>query len=464
MIRYLILLTLISIILSLKTVLKFGGSSICNKLRIENVGNIILEEKEKGNKPVIVFSAIGDSTNLLINAGRRAITDNYVDIYNLKDRHYDLVSECDDKKLEKDVNKYFKEIENILSGIYLLNDFSPRTKDLLSSYGERLSVRIISSYLNKKFNLNSRYFDSWDTGLVTTDRFEDALYLEDCKDDVSKFLNHYLNKDKIPIITGFICKSKEDKINTLGRGGSDLSATFIAKCIEADNVQIWKDVDGLMSADPKKIPNAIPVPHVTYNEARELAYFGAKILHPVSMIPAIQSNIPVYIKNSYNPEHIGTVISEKNENTNLVTAITTKNNITLIDIVSSRMLAQYGFLSKVFKIFEEDEISIDVIASSEISISLTLDEHNTINENTLNKLSEIACVQFKKDYSIISLISNVEKSSDILNKVFEILSNNKINIEMISQGASKNNISLVLKKKDSENALKIIHNAFFKVD
>ena len=224
MIRYLILLSAFSLTLSLKTVLKFGGSSICNKLRIENVGNIILEEKENGNQPLVVFSAIGDSTNLLINTGKRAVKNSYIDIYDLKNKHYDIVNECDDKKLEKDVSKYFKEIENILSGINLLNDFSPRTKDLLSSYGERLSVRIISSFLNKNFNLNSKYFDSWDTGLVTSDRFQDALYLEDCKDDVNKFLNHYIDKDIIPIVTGFICKSKQDKIN-------QLIINHIEKCI-----------------------------------------------------------------------------------------------------------------------------------------------------------------------------------------------------------------------------------------
>ena len=459
--RYYILAVLLFTVNSLKQVLKFGGSSIKNLKRIENVGSIIFDEKNKGNRPIVIFSAIDDTTNKLIKFGKQAVNDDYVDIYDFKNKHLDIIDSCSDKKLEKDAKRYFNEIENILSGIYLINDFSLSTKDKLVSYGERLSVRIISSYLNKYYNLNTKFYDSWDIGLISDDVFDDAKILPECDRNVEKTLSYILDRDVIPIITGFICKNKQDKINTLGRGGSDLTATYIAKCINADEIQIWKDVDGLMTADPKNVKNSKPVPHITYNEARELAYFGANILHPTSMIPVLNTKIPVIIKNSYNKNHIGTIISKNRENKNLVTAITSKNNVTLVDIVSSRMLDQYGFLSKVFKIFEENKISIDVIATSEISVSLTLDDDNTLNEECLNKLIEISCVEIKENYSIISLISDVEKSSEILSKIFLILSNENINIEMISQGASKNNISLIIKKMYSDKVLNLIHKIFF---
>ena len=215
-----------------------------------------------------------------------------------------------------------------------------------------------------------------------------------------------------------------------------------------------------MSSDPKIVEEAVPVPEITYQEARELAYFGAKILHPISMQPAIKSNIPVLIKNSYNINHPGTLITKDRTNKNIVTAITSKNDIILIDIVSSRMLNQYGFLSTIFNIFEEFNTSIDVIASSEISVSLTLNENN-YNKKMIEKLKEVACVVVNDSYSIISLISDIDKSSEVLSKIFLTLSKNNIKVEMISQGASKNNISLVIKKDKTDETLKLIHKTFF---
>lgn len=459
MLRLLVFISVICISCSLRTVLKFGGSSIKDRNRIENVGKIILEEREKGNDPLIIFSAIDDTTNLLLDAGNRALNDNYIDLYDIKNKHYNIIHDCIDKKTEKELKILFTEIENILSGIYLINDFSPATKDLLLSYGERLSVRTISLYLNKLYNFNCKYIDSWDIGLQTDGIFNDANYLECCKNDVNKNVNYYLKKKIIPIVTGFICKDRNSKVNTLGRGGSDLTATFLASCIDANEVQIWKDVDGLMTADPKKVLNAKAVPLITYEEARELAYFGAKILHPISMQPAIKSKIPVVIKNSYNKNHPGTKIVEDRNNRNIVTAITSKKEIILIDIISTRMLNQYGFLSKVFKIFEEFKISIDVIATSEISISLTINK-NEYDDKLIDKLSSIACVQVKDSYSIISLISDVTKSTYVIGQIFSILNENNIEIDMISQGASKNNISIILKKLLCDKALNIIHTIF----
>ncbi len=463
--KFIILLITFVGIHSLKTVLKFGGSSIKDIVRINNVGEIIVNELEKGNKPLLVFSAIDDTTNRLLKAGKESVKNDNFDIHDIKSKHYEIIFHCNDKKLEKKVEQYFNEIENILSGINLIDDFSSKTKDKLVSYGERLSVRIISSYLNKNFGLDCKYFDSWNIGLETIhdNKINNEVFNEDSSKvlELNQNVNYYLNKDKIPIITGYICKNAGGKITTLGRGGSDLTATFIGGVINADQIQVWKDVDGLMTSDPRKVKNVLPVPEVTYEEARELAHFGAKILHPISMQPASKYNIPVLIKNSYNRSHPGTIILKDRKNKNLVTAITSKGNIILIDIISTRMVNQFGFLSKVFKIFEEFETSIDVIASSEISISLTLDKNNLDNK-LIEKLNEIACVNVNLSYSIISLISDVSKSTKVIGEIFQKLSENNINVDMISQGASKNNISIIVKSEHENDALNLIHDIFFK--
>ena len=351
-----------------------------------------------------------------------------------------------------------------------MNELSPTVIDSVSSYGERLSVRLFAYLINnvciEDSNIEAEFYDSWDIGLKTEGNHNDSKFIEDqfVKDNVKNNLESIIKRKKIPIITGFICKNSNGKITTLGRGGSDLTATFIGECCESKEIQVWKDVNGLMTADPKVVQGAKPLSKLSYEQASELAYFGAKILHPISMLPAKKSEIPVIIKNSYNITNEGTFISKKlNDDIDkeYMVAMTSKKDITLIDIVSTRMLEQTGFLSKVFKIFEEDNISIDVIATSEISISLTLDNKNIISENAIDKLNKISCVRVKKDYSILSFIVNIEKSNDVLSKILYILSKNGIKAEMISQGASKVNISIVIQSIDVNKALNLIHNSFF---
>ena len=266
----------------------------------------------------------------------------------------------------------------------------------------------------------------------------------------------------MPIVTGFICKNDDGRITTLGRGGSDLTATFLASCCKSKEIQIWKDVDGLMTADPKIVKSAKPISKLSYNQAAELAYFGAKILHPVSMQPASKSDIPVIVKNLYDINSSGTHISKDSCNEdNLVLAITAKKNITLIEICSSRMLEQAGFLSKVFKIFEEEDISIDVIATSEVSISLTLDNNNKISNRVISRLRQVANVRVKDDYSIISFLCNTKESTNVMKIIFNVLSKHNVKVEMISQGASKVNISIIVKSTDINKTISIIHNEFY---
>jgi aspartate kinase len=228
---------------------------------------------------------------------------------------------------------------------------------------------------------------------------------------------------------------------------------------------VWKDVDGIMTADPRLVKDAKPVTEITYEEAAELAYFGAEVLHPISMQPAIRSNTPVRVKNSYNPTSIGTIISAKRDMKNvLVTAITSKSDVELIDIISTRMLGQYGFLSSVFGIFEDCKISVDVVASSDVSVSLTLDKKQREKEDLpllLSKLRDVADVTEYKERCIISLISNLDRSSEVMATAFRVMEKLGITAEMLSQGASKVNISIVVQMKYKEALIKALHGCFF---
>ena len=481
-----------NICFSLKNpVIKFGGSSLANIDRLKNVGNIVADTSKNDEIPVVVLSAIGTTTNKLLEASYSALNDDDITkslsiVNDVKSSHYLIFNyiknnsknnlkntikfERDTLIAKRDIDEYFTNLINILKGINLLNELSPTVIDSVSSYGERLSVRLFTYLLNniciEDSNIEAEFYDSWDIGLKTEGCHNDSKFIENqfIKDNVKSNLESIIKRNKIPIITGFICKNSKGKITTLGRGGSDLTATFIGECCESREIQVWKDVNGLMTADPKVVKEAKPLSKLSYEQASELAYFGAKILHPISMLPAKKSEIPVIIKNSYNITNEGTFISKQlNDDTDkkYIVAMTSKKDITLIDIVSTRMLEQTGFLSKVFKIFEEDNISIDVIATSEISISLTLDNKNIISEDAIDKLNKISCVRVKKDYSILSFIVNIEKSNDVLSKILYILSKNGIKAEMISQGASKVNISIVIKSIDVNKALNLVHNSFF---
>ena len=274
-----------------------------------------------------------------------------------------------------------------------------------------------------------------------------------------------IDGDLVPVVTGFIGQDDNGRITTLGRGGSDLTATVIGAAAGVDEIQVWKDVDGIMTTDPRLVKAALPVDQVTYEEAAELAYFGAEVLHPIAMQPAIRSQIPVRVKNSYNPAAVGTAITQERDKAHtLVTAITSKSNVQLIDIVSTRMLGQYGFLSEVFNVFRECEVSVDVIASSEVSLSLTLDKKQREKYDTgklLDKLNKFADTTVFEDRAIVTLISNLDRSSEVMAIAFRVMEKLGIVVEMFSQGASKVNISFVIQMSDREKVIKALHACFF---
>ncbi|XP_030960412.1 aspartokinase 1, chloroplastic-like isoform X1 [Quercus lobata] len=458
---------------SFTSIMKFGGSSVASAERMKEIASLVLSFPHE--RPVVVLSAMGKTTNKLLLAGEKAVScgiSNVSEIEELsfvKDLHLRTIRE-----LEVDpsvISAHLEELEQLLKGIAVMKELTPRTRDYLVSFGECMSTRIFAAYLNKT-GVKARQYDAFDIGFITTDDFTNAEILEATYPAVAKRLHaDWINDPAIPIITGFLGKGwKSGAITTLGRGGSDLTATTIGKALGLQEIQVWKDVDGVLTCDPGIYQHAEPVPYLTFDEAAELAYFGAQVLHPQSMRPAREGDIPVRVKNSYNPKAPGTLITKARDMSKAVlTSIVLKRNVTMLDIVSTRMLGQFGFLAKVFSIFEDLGISVDVVATSEVSISLTLDPSKLWSreliqqelDNVVEELEKIAVVNLLQHRSIISLIGNVQRSSLILEKAFCVLRTQGVNVQMISQGASKVNISLIVNDSEAEQCVKALHHSFF---
>ncbi|KAK9271889.1 hypothetical protein L1049_002254 [Liquidambar formosana] len=457
-------------------VMKFGGSSVASAERMREVADLILSFPDE--RPVIVLSAMGKTTNKLLLAGENAVSCGVTNVSNIEELSFvrELhLRTVDDLGIDRSVvSAHLEELEQLLKGIAMMKELTLRTKDYLVSFGECMSTRIFAAYLNK-IGAKARQYDAFDIGFITTDDFTNAEILEATYPAVAKRLqSDWISEPAIPVVTGFLGKSwRSCAVTTLGRGGSDLTATTIGKALGLREIQVWKDVDGVLSCDPNIYPRAEPVPYLTFEEASELAYFGAQVLHPQSMRPAREGDIPVRVKNSYNPNAPGTLITKARDMSKaLLTSIVLKQNVTMLDIVSTRMLGQYGFLAKVFSIFEELGISVDVVATSEVSISLTLDPSKLWSreliqqelDHVVEELEKIAVVNLLQHRSIISLIGNFQRSSLILEKAFHVLHTNGVNVQMISQGASKVNISLIVNDDESEQCVRALHSAFFESD
>lgn len=459
-----------------RVVCKFGGSSLADADRLREVGKLVkLQMKRTRRPPVVVLSAMGPSTNELLEAGEHALEDGMVDIRAVRARAADACA-----ALGLDYNMLCESLllnlDQLLLGVKFLQELSPRTRDYLASFGERLSVRIFAAHLRQNENVPAVSLDSFDIGFLSDDQFTRAELLDSTYDRVRKYFdaNHGPSDDRVAVVTGFIAKDAGGNITTLGRGGSDLTAAALGAAIGVSEVQVWKDVDGILSTDPRIVPGAVPLPAVSFDEAAEMAFFGAKVLHPIAMQPAIAYNVPVRVKNSYNPNHPGTVILQASEiaqatstSGNPVTAISLKKRVQVVDVVSTRMLGAYGFLAEVFAAFAALRVSVDTIATSEVSISMTIDaergdDSGVLEKALLERLGAIAKVDFSlQDKAIVSLVSAIGRGSEVVGRAVSALNKEGIQIIMISQGASKINTSLAIDGEHAKTAVRILHKEFF---
>ena len=441
-------------------VMKFGGSSVADAARLRHVAEIIQQFLKR--KPAIVLSAMGDTTDHLLEAAELALQKGVVEIKQVEKLHLTTIKGLK-LPIQKEIKPLMDELTRLLSGIALIRELTPKTKDYLVSFGERLSVRIAASYF-QSIGINAKAFDAWDLGFISNSDFGKAELAKESWDLIPKKILPLIKGNVVPVVTGFIAHNDIGNITTLGRGGSDLSATMIAAACRAEEVQVWKDVDGILTADPRIVKKARPVQSVSYEEAAELAFFGAQVLHPRAMQPCMKTGTPVLVKNSYNIQAPGTKIENQTaaagKKSPPVRAITARSGITLVDIVSTRMVGQYGFLAEVFSAFARKDISVDMVATSEVSVSLTLDTTYDLSE-LKKELSRIAQVEIKTGKAIVSIIGNVKRSSEILSRAFRICQLIGVTVQMVSQGASKVNISFIVDDTQAQEVIKALHMEFF---
>jgi len=436
-------------------VMKFGGTSVGNAVRIREVAEIIRSRLPE--KPVVIVSAVGGITDKLIAAAKKCAAGERCEneLNEIETVHQAILSDLGlDKSLLQDELKSFREIlqENRDS------TFDAQQMDAVQSFGERMSVKILAAYLART-GTAAKAFPAWDIGMITNDEFGNAEPVGAAEEKIKAGLKGI---KEVPIITGFIGKTADGHITTLGRGGSDYTAAIIGAALHAKEIQIWTDVDGVMSADPRIVKEAHTIDTLTFNEASELAYFGAKVLHPKTILPAMRKGIPVRVLNTYNPNGKGTVIvSKRSGNGQLVKAVSCKKNVSIYHIHSLRMLDAAGFLARIFNIFRDHKKSVDTITTSEVSVSLTVNNAEGM-EPIVEELAKFAEVRFAHNRAIVCIIGEQMHENPVVpGKALTLMGRNNINVKMISQGASEINITLVMDNADADKAVRLLHKEFF---
>jgi aspartate kinase len=445
-------------------VMKFGGTSVESAAAIERVAAIV--KARAGRHPIVVVSAMGKTTNKLLALAQAAIDgkrEDYIrQLHDLRDFHSRearrVVPLAQRAELDRTLDDHFQEMTELVKGIAVIGELTPRSIDAISSYGERLSSYIVALAF-EHFGLPAVHVDS--RRLIVTDRrHTQASPLFDLTYERLAEVLPPLAAEKVVVMGGFIGSTEEGVTTTLGRGGSDFTASIVGAGVGAEEIQIWTDVDGMLTADPTILAGGHRVKTISFAEAAELAYFGAKVLHPSTVIPAVERNIPVLILNSRRPDVPGTrIVSGAVHCSNAVKSIACKRKITLVNIHSTRMLMAHGFLRRIFEIFDRHGTPVDMVATSEVSVSLTID-NTAQTERICEELREFSEVSMEPEQAIVCLVGeNIRYTPGVAARVFNAL--HSLNIRMISQGASLLNLSVVVAEKDLRQAVASLHAEFF---
>lgn len=445
-------------------VMKFGGTSLESAAAIERATSIVRSQLHR--KPVVVVSAMGKTTNRLLEIGVAAVNGSreraLAQVEELCDFHLrearPAVAQTDRKELEGVVDEHFQELAEMVRGLAVLGELTPRSMDAIASYGERLSSRIVALAL-RKCEIASAHLDA--RLLVVTDKHHTKAAPLLCETYARLAATiPPLTADKVVVLGGFIGATEDGATTTLGRGGSDFTASIVGAGLAAEEIQIWTDVDGVLTCDPTLVPDAHRVKTISFAEAAELAYFGAKLLHPSTMLPAMEKNIPVRVLNSRRPEAPGThIVAEAVPCANVLKSVACKRGITLLNIRSTRMLMAHGFLRRIFEVFDRYETPVDLLATSEVSVSLTIDNVKHL-ARIVEELRQFSEVSVEEDQAVICAVGdNIRNTPGVAARVFGALEG--VNIRMISQGASLLNLSFVVAARDLVQAARALHREFF---
>lgn len=460
-------------------VLKFGGTSVGTVESINQVIQIIKENLDEGLKIAVVYSAMGGVTNRLIEVGKlasQADTEYLETLRSLEERHFNAVRGLIDIKNQSSaiakVKGLFNELEDLLRGVSLIKELSMRTLDLIVSFGERLSTTIITETLKNR-GIEAEFLDARKV-IKTNDIFGYADVNFELTNELIR--KHFAQTNKLQCITGFIGSTIDGVTTTLGRGGSDYSGSIFGAALNAAVIEIWTDVNGMMTADPRKVKNAFTIPTITYAEAMELSHFGAKVIYPPSLTPAFYKNIPIKILNTFNHKHPGTLISKTAETKEYsITGISSIDDIALVNLQGGGMIGVAGISAKLFTILAKNKISVILIsqASSEHSICFAVDPKSAygvkeiLEEGFATEIAQglLDNISIEQNLSVLAVVGEgMKSSSGTSGKLFSVLGKNGINVVATAQGSSELNISVVIYKKDIGKALNAIHETFFQVD
>ena len=448
-------------------VMKFGGTSVGDAVAVKRLIDIVKSRLKKS--PVIVVSALSKTTDALHEVAVLASSGDFSRskklLSELKIRHLNMLSELLETRQEKitaaaeKVNGYFSDLLDLIKGVNLLSELSDRSLAKIISFGELLSSCIINEALNAN-GIKCNIIDARDFIVTDGNYLKGEPDLNSIKEKVPAVIKNSLKGFNAVITQGFIANSPDGITTTLGRGGSDYTASLIGMALNAEEIEIWTDVDGVHTADPRIVNGTKSVAVMTFEEAAELAYFGAKVLHPSTIQPAVEKDIPVRILNSMSPESPGTlVIKADNKHEQGVRSISCKENITVLNIFSTKMLNSYGFLHNLFEVFDKHKTSVDLITTSEVNVSLTLDSDERLDE-IVNDLSAFSKVSISRNKSLVCIVGkDLKYTKGVAKRIFGAAGD--YNITMISQGASAINISFVVDKSDLKNVLQILHDEFF---
>jgi aspartate kinase len=448
-------------------VMKFGGTSVEDAKAIDRVSKIV--QARLADKPLVVVSAMSKVTDGLIAMGKSAAGGDLeasLDLCRgLRERHARVASELvrgpQLKPLLAEVEAAFDRMEELLKGIAAVGELSLRTGDNLYSYGELLSSRMVAAAFQAR-GMNSVMVDSRQVMITDAKHGEALPQFDEINSRCVAQLPQLLKRGTVPVMGGFIASTIDGVPTTLGRGGSDFSAAIVGAALDAERIEIWTDVEGMMTSDPRVCPDAHSIRVISFEEAAELAHFGAKVLHPATLVPAVQKNIPVYVLNSRDLKSKGTCIKSSAPPCKTdFRAIAAKKKISIINISAPRMLLAHGYLRAIFEVFERYHVPVDLVSTSEVSVSLTV-ESRLLVPGLVNDLGKLAEVSVEDAKAIICLVGrNVRGKPGIAAGIFSAVAAGGINVRMISQGASEINVSFVIDEADADLAVQLLHTEFF---
>jgi aspartate kinase len=461
-------------------IMKFGGSSVANGKKICNVAKLIAKNKNKDTGIVTVVSALEGITNQLIYAAENAKKGNKEYVQKFKqeilETHLTTAKNAiKDEKLLADTQEILKtrigELEQVLTGIVYVRELTQKSRDTVIAYGEKLSTPIVSGALND-LKVKSTHLTGGEAGITTDDNFGEAgLLMNFTKFQLTKNVEPLLKEGIVPVITGFIAATQNGETTTLGRGGSDYTATIIGAALEADEVWIWTDVDGLMTTDPKIVPEAKTIPEMSFQEATELTIFGAKAMHPRALEPARKEGIPVRIRNVFSPDNPGTLIVQNGQlkvAADGVKAVTIVKNVAVITVSGAGMVGAPGTAAKVFEVLGKENINILMISQSVSEANISLVIQRRLLERAVNTL-EIALlgrefireIMSEDDVCVVAVLgAGMKGMPGVASRIFSAVSKKGINVRMIAQGSSELNVSFVVKEKDGAETVRAIHKEF----